>query len=220
MTRLPQHVDEAEFRRRASNRLLPLDDITAADARGPAIIADADLNPDAVDTMDGDALVPAAVLVPLLVSGRDLSVLFTQRSNDLPAHAGQISFPGGRIDPSDAGPVETALRETHEETGVDPAFVETLGLLDPYNTGTGFRIVPVVGLISPGFTLQPHPAEVAEIFEVPLSFLMNPANHKRHEIMWKGARRRYYAMPYLERYIWGATAGILRNLYARLYGSQ
>jgi len=158
----------------------------------------------------------AAVLVPIVPRKEGLTVLLTQRSHELPVHAGQIAFPGGKIDAGDASPLAAALRETHEETGIEPEFVEPVGYLDPYETGTGFSVVPVVGVLSVGFELVPEPGEVSDIFEVPLKFLMNPANHQRKEIMWKGEMRQYHAMPYKERYIWGATAGMLIELYRRM----
>jgi 8-oxo-dGTP pyrophosphatase MutT (NUDIX family) len=159
---------------------------------------------------------PAAVLIPV-VARDEPTVLLTQRSAALSTHAGQISFPGGKLDATDPDPLATALREAHEEVGLDPGFVEPLGYLEPYLSGTGFRIVPVVALISPAFEVSVNPEEVDEAFEVPLAFLMAPENHARHSREWKGIVRSFYAMPYGERYIWGVTAGILRVLYERLY---
>lgn len=159
----------------------------------------------------------AAVLVPLVVRQDELTVLLTRRTDDMPSHPGQVAFPGGKIDEGDDGPVGAALRETHEETGLEQKFVETCGFLDIYETRTGFRICPVVALVRPGFSLQPEAGEVAEIFEVPLGFLMNPANHQRHGREWEGKKRWFYAMPYERHYIWGATAGMLRNFYDRVY---
>lgn len=159
---------------------------------------------------------PAAVLIPV-VARDEPTVLLTQRSASLSTHAGQISFPGGKLDPTDPDPLATALREAHEEVGLDPGFADPLGFLEPYLSGTGFRIVPVVALVSPAFEVKLNPAEVDEAFEVPLDFLMTPENHARHSREWKGIRRSFYAMPYGERYIWGVTAGILRVLYERLY---
>ncbi len=161
----------------------------------------------------------AAVLVPLLTYKDEVTVLLTERSQHLPSHAGQVSFPGGRVDAADASPVDTALRETHEEVGITPEFISPIGALDTYETGTGFCILPIVGTLAPGYTLTPEPAEVEEVFEVPLSFLMNPKNHERHRAYFKGAAREYFAMPYDGHYIWGATAGMIVNLYERLYGS-
>jgi 8-oxo-dGTP pyrophosphatase MutT (NUDIX family) len=159
----------------------------------------------------------AAVLVPII--GRaEPQVLLTQRSAALPDHAGQVAFPGGKIDPADPHPLGAALREAEEEIGLDARFATPLGYLDAYLSGTGFRIVPVVALIEPDYRLTLNPAEVDDAFEVPLAFLMAPENHARHSREWRGRQRTYYAMPFGERYIWGATAGILRNLYERLYG--
>lgn len=144
-------------------------------------------------------------------------MLFTQRTEETPAHPGQISFPGGRVQASDAGPLDTALRETFEEIGLGRERIEPLGAFDRYETGTGFRITPVVGLIRPGFELALDPREVASVFEAPLSFLFNPANHERREGEWRGVKRAYYAMPYEEHFIWGATAGMVRALYQRIF---
>jgi 8-oxo-dGTP pyrophosphatase MutT (NUDIX family) len=158
----------------------------------------------------------AAVLIPV-IARETLTLLLTERTAGLKRHAGQIAFPGGRMDAEDASPVATALREANEEIGLAPAFVEPLGFLDSYRTGTGFLIRPVVGLVSPGFALRLAEGEVADAFEVPLSFLMDPANHQKASREWRGRMRAYYAMPYGERYIWGATAGMLKNMYERLY---
>jgi len=179
---------------------------------------DDDLNPRNSSWLTpGDSYREAAVLVPLIDRGAELQVLLTQRTHELPTHAGQIAFPGGKIDDDDAGAVAAALRETHEETGIAPDFVDVLGFLDGYRTGTQFRITPVVAIVEPGFTLVPEPGEVADIFEVPLSFLMDRSNHMTHSMVWRGKQRFYYAMPYGEHYIWGATAGILRNLFERAF---
>ena len=158
---------------------------------------------------------PAAVLVPV-VRRNDLTVLFTRRTPHLQDHAGQISFPGGRTEPGDPSLEATALREAQEEIGLARECVELLGRLPEYVTVTGYRVTPVVGLVSPPLDLRPDPFEVAEIFEVPLAFLLDPANHLRNTVLQEGKRRRYYAMPYREYYIWGATAGMLMNLYGFL----
>lgn len=160
----------------------------------------------------------AAVLVALIDRGDDYGVLLTLRPESMAQHAGQIAFPGGRIEPDDPTALAAALREGQEEVGIDPMSVTILGQGDPYLTGTGFSISPFVGVLPPGFTPQPHPREVADVFETPLSFLMNPANHLRHEREYRGALRAYYAMPHNGRYIWGATAGMIKSLYDRLYG--
>jgi len=158
---------------------------------------------------------PAAVLIPV-VDHREPTVLLTQRSVHLADHAGQIAFPGGKIEATDASPLDTALREAEEEIGLDRGFVDPIGYLDLYATGFGFRILPTVARVKPGFKLSINRGEVDDAFEVPLSFLMNPANHQLHSKEFRGMERSYYAMPYAERYIWGATAGILRVLYERI----
>jgi 8-oxo-dGTP pyrophosphatase MutT (NUDIX family) len=169
---------------------------------------------------DEASLRPAAVLVPVVNRPEGATVLLTTRAAALRDHSGQIAFPGGKIDEADASPVETALREAEEEIGLSRAHVTPLGFLDAYLTGTGYRIVPVVAAVDPGFVLAINRGEVDEVFETPLGFLMDPSNHQRHGREWKGIYRSYYAMPYGGRYIWGATAGILRNLHDRLLGNQ
>jgi len=159
---------------------------------------------------------PAAVLIPV-VEHDEPTVLLTMRAAHLNSHAGQISFPGGKIDPTDASPLDAALREAEEEVGLDRSFVDPVGYLDLYATGYGFRILPTLARIRPGFKLTINASEVDDAFEVPLSFLMNPENHQLHSKEFRGAERSYYAMPFAERYIWGATAGILRVLYERIY---
>ena len=158
---------------------------------------------------------PAAVLVPV-VDHPQPAVLLTQRSTHLNDHAGQISFPGGKIDATDASPLDTALREAEEEIGLKREFVDPVGYLDLYGTSFGFRILPTVARVRPGFKLRINESEVDDAFEVPLAFLMNPANHQLHSKEFRGIERTYYAMPYEGRYIWGATAGILRVLYERI----
>jgi 8-oxo-dGTP pyrophosphatase MutT (NUDIX family) len=158
---------------------------------------------------------PAAVLIGI-VEHEQPTVLLTQRSAHLNDHAGQISFPGGKIDPGDASPLDAALREAEEEVGLDRSFVDPIGYLDLYATGFGFRILPTVARVKPGFNLTINENEVESAFEVPLSFLMNPTNHQLHSKDFRGIERSYYAMPFAERYIWGATAGILRVLYERI----
>jgi 8-oxo-dGTP pyrophosphatase MutT (NUDIX family) len=158
---------------------------------------------------------PAAVLIAV-VDHPQPTVLLTQRSAHLNDHAGQISFPGGKIDPTDASPLDAALREAEEEVGLDRSFVDPIGYLDLYGTSFGFRILPTVARVRPGFGLRINQSEVDDAFEVPLSFLMNPANHQVHSKEFRGIERTYYAMPFAERYIWGATAGILRVLYERI----
>jgi len=159
---------------------------------------------------------PAAVLIPV-VDHAQPTVLLTQRAAHLNDHAGQISFPGGKIDATDASPLDAALREAEEEIGLAREFVDPIGYLDLYATGFGFRILPTVARVRPGFKLRINKSEVDDAFEVPLAFLMDPANHQLHSKEFRGMERSYYAMPFEERYIWGATAGILRVLYERIY---
>jgi 8-oxo-dGTP pyrophosphatase MutT (NUDIX family) len=159
---------------------------------------------------------PAAVLIPV-VEHPEPTVLLTQRSAHLNDHAGQISFPGGKIDATDASPLDAALREAEEEIGLRREFIDPIGYLDLYATGFGFRILPTLARVRPGFNLRINDGEVDDAFEVPLAFLMNPANHQIHSKEFRGMERFYYAMPFAERYIWGATAGILRVLYERIY---
>ena len=159
---------------------------------------------------------PAAVLIPI-VDHAEPTVLLTQRAAHLNDHAGQISFPGGKIDATDASPLDAALREAEEEIGLEREFIDPIGYLDLYATGFGFRILPTLARVKPGFRLRINEDEVDDAFEVPLAFLMNPVNHQLHSKEFRGMERSYYAMPFAERYIWGATAGILRVLYERIY---
>src|SRR3981189_2053358 len=159
---------------------------------------------------------PAAVLIPV-VDHPEPTVLLTQRAAHLNEHAGQISFPGGKIDATDASPLDAALREAEEEVGLKRDFIEPIGYLDLSGTAFGFRILPTVARVKPGFKLTINEGEVVDAFEVPLAFLMNPENHQIHSKEFRGMERTYYAMPFAERYIWGATAGILRVLYERIY---
>lgn len=161
----------------------------------------------------------AAVLVPIVGRDDGLTVLLTRRSDSLPVHKGQISFPGGRVEEEDADDVETALRETEEEIGLGRERVEVIGRLDTYTTRTGFEVTPVVGLIRPPFDLIPDPIEVAEIFEVPLSFVLDTGNHERHSREWQETVRHFWVMPYQQHYIWGATAGMLVNLADVMLGA-
>jgi 8-oxo-dGTP pyrophosphatase MutT (NUDIX family) len=192
-----------------------------ADALVPHLLAqptapkrgDFDLNPDARPV--AQTLMPAAVLLPI-VRRAIPSVLFTQRTAHLARHAGQVSFPGGRTSPSDRDAIATALRETEEETGIAPHHVRVAGFLESYETGTGFAITPVVGIVDAGFALKPNPDEVAEVFEVPLSFLLDLRNRETKTTEWAGMTRRYYAYTYGRHYIWGATAGILAGFVERL----
>lgn len=158
---------------------------------------------------------PAAVLMPIVAHDAP-TFLLTRRAEKLATHSGQVAFPGGRIDEGDVDPADAAMREAMEEIGLAREFITPLGYLEPYLSGTGFRIVPVVALVRPGFTLRLNPSEVVDAFEVPFDFLMSPDNHLRHNREWRGLIRSYYAMPYGEHYIWGATAGMIRRLYERL----
>ena len=159
---------------------------------------------------------PAAVIAPIVARPDGLSVLLTLRASHLRMHSGQVAFPGGKIDGGETAR-ETALREAREEIGLEERYVEPLGWLDSYLTGTGYRVAPLIALIDPAFTLHVNVHEVADVFEAPFAFLMDPANHRLEEREWRGAKRKFYAMPYGERYIWGVTAGILRNLSERLF---
>jgi 8-oxo-dGTP pyrophosphatase MutT (NUDIX family) len=179
---------------------------------------DHDHQPHPVPTPDEMAAVPAAVLIGIVPRPEGPTVLLTQRAATLRSHSAQVAFPGGRVDAVDGSPVVTALREAEEEIGLPRERVRTLGFLDAYLTGTGYRIVPVVALVEPPFSLTLNAHEVDEAFETPLSFLLDPANHRREGREWQGLYRTYYAMPFGDRYIWGATAGMIRNLYERLAG--
>lgn len=174
---------------------------------------DHDLNPGLYSTTP---LKPAAVLIGLVEHASGTNVLFTLRTDHLDHHPGQVSFPGGHTEPHDASPEAAAIRETEEETGLHRRHIQVIGRLDDYDTRTGFRITPIVAMITPPFELSPDPFEVAEIFEVPLDFLLDPNNHQRHSRMFEGTEREFYAMPYGDYYIWGATAGMLVNLYQAL----
>lgn len=154
----------------------------------------------------------AAVLVPLVNREAELTVLLTQRTTHLAAHAGQVAFPGGRIETSDRDPVHAALREAEEEVGLPADHVSVIGRLDTYITGTGYEITPVVGLVRAPYPVRPDPHEVADVFEVPLAFVLDTANHERHSREFKGLIRSFFVLPYPGRYIWGATAGMLINL--------
>jgi 8-oxo-dGTP pyrophosphatase MutT (NUDIX family) len=158
----------------------------------------------------------AAVLIPVVARVPEATVILTERMPHLSAHAGQIAFPGGKIDAGDDGPAAAALREAREEIGLDPGGVEIIGYLDPYLSRTGYRIVPVVGRLEPGYDLTINRGEVGDAFEVPLSFLLDPANHRRASRSFMGHERTFYEMPFGERYIWGVTAGIVRALYERV----
>ncbi len=202
-----------DFDRRLATRLAPIDAVFDDIVR-----TDYDLNPGWPAPAKQDVR-KAAVLVGLVDRGDDYGVVLTLRPDTMPSHAGQVAFPGGRIEPGETA-LAAALREAYEEVGADPASVRVLGQSDPYLTGSGFAISPFVGVLPDSFVPVPHEREVAAVFETPLSFLMNPANHQRHEREFRGALRAYYAMPHNGRYIWGATAGMLKALYDRLYGPE
>lgn len=173
---------------------------------------DDDLNPDMKPDKVGRLLKRAAVLVPLVDRADGMTVLLTRRTDHLHDHAGQISFPGGRIDPGDADAIAAALRETEEETGLDRGHIDLIGQLDIYVTRTGFEVTPIVGLVRPGFTLNPDSFEVAEVFEVPLAFFLAADSRRMESRIWQGHTRYFYVYPYQDYYIWGATAGMLNNL--------
>lgn len=204
-------TNASELRALARARLLSSPAESAGATTGSG---DHDLNPDASGFIT--TFRSAAVLIPI-VARPALTVLLTERTPHLSAHAGQIAFPGGKIEASDAGPLAAALREAQEEIGLQSEWIEPLGYLDCYRTGTGFIISPVVALVQPGFELRLDDSEVAQVFEVPLGFLMDETHHRIDRRNWRGAERRFYAMPYEDYYIWGATAGMIRMLYRRLF---
>jgi 8-oxo-dGTP pyrophosphatase MutT (NUDIX family) len=212
----PAATATSDFFSRARARLnldVPagITDETIIPARG-----DHDLDPMTVAIARVRPIRPAAVLVGV-VAREEPMVLLTQRTAHLKEHAGQISFPGGKIDATDMSPMAAALRETDEEIGLTADRIEPIGYLDLYLTTFGFRIVPLVARVTPDFALTLNRGEVDDAFEVPLAFLMSPENHQRRSREWNGLTRHFYEMPFGERYIWGATAGILRNLYERIY---
>ncbi|MGE0039358.1 MAG: CoA pyrophosphatase [Xanthobacteraceae bacterium] len=206
-----------DFFARARSRLSL--DVPAAlsDHAAQAVRGDLDLDPAMWERAGVTATRPAAVLIPV-VDRPDPAVLLTLRT-ELPSHPGQIAFPGGKIDPHDATPAAAALREAEEEIGLTHRLIDPIGYLDLYLTFSGYRILPTLGRVSPDYRLTLNEHEVADAFEVPLAFLMDAQNHLLHSRDWKGIERKYYAMPFGERYIWGVTAGILRNLYDRIYGT-
>jgi 8-oxo-dGTP pyrophosphatase MutT (NUDIX family) len=192
-------------------------DVPAAltDLSAPAVRGDLDLDPQAWKTAGVAAVRPAAVLVAVVDRPVPV-VILTERTAGLAIHAGQIAFPGGKIDPGDPNPVGAALREAEEEIGLAQSLIEPIGYLDLYLTFSGFRILPTLARIAPGYTLTLNRSEVAQAFEVPLEFVLQPDNYQRRSRDWKGIIRHYYAIPYQDHYIWGVTAGILRNLYERV----
>jgi 8-oxo-dGTP pyrophosphatase MutT (NUDIX family) len=179
------------------------------------VLGDHVLNPDLGAL--GPAYRDAAVLIPVVARDPSVTVLLTVRTAHLTAHAGQIAFPGGKIDPTDATPAAAAIREAEEEVGLKPSGIQTVGYLPPYLSRTGYRIFPVVGRVDPDHSLTINPEEVVEAFEVPLEFLMSPGNHRMGRGLFQGKQRAFYEMPYERRYIWGVTAGIIRGLYERMF---
>jgi 8-oxo-dGTP pyrophosphatase MutT (NUDIX family) len=208
-------VPAHDFFTRARARLTL--DVPAAlnDHAAQARRGDLDLDPVLWERAGVKATRPAAVLIPV-VDRPEPMVLLTLRT-ELPSHPGQIAFPGGKIDLHDATPADAAMREADEEIGLARSLIDPIGYLDLYLTFSGFRILPTLARVAPDYRLALNASEVADAFEVPLAFLMEPANHQRKSRDWKGIERNYYAMPFGERYIWGVTAGILRNLYERIY---
>jgi 8-oxo-dGTP pyrophosphatase MutT (NUDIX family) len=178
--------------------------------------SDDDMNERARMIPENVKLRPAAVLIPIIMRGDEAMVLLTERTAHLSNHAGQVAFPGGRRDAGETA-LAAACREAHEEIGLAPEFIEPVGYLDGYLTITAYMVTPVVALIRPGFSLRAEANEVADIFEVPLAFLMTPQNREKHARDWKGMTRYYHAYPYEKRYIWGATAGMIKNLQDRMY---
>ena len=197
-----------DFRLRAAGEKAPFADADYGDHR---------LNPDLRDMIVREGLRDAAVLIPVVDRRDGASVILTKRTEKLRSHSGQIAFPGGRLDPTDPTPEYAALRETEEEIGLAPSYIEVVGRMPDYVSGSGFRIAPILSVVRPDFRLSINPDEVDDAFEVPLAFLMNPANHTRDSRLWQDQQRYFYTMPFGERYIWGVTAGIIRTLYERLY---
>lgn len=200
------------FFARAAARLLPDPPGKEADRAGDHRLNPAFVPPPELHFID------AAVLVPIVARRPQASVILTQRTSALKAHSGQIAFPGGKLSEGDSGPAAAAIRETEEEIGLSPRLIAPVGYLDAYLTGTGYRVVPVVARVEPDHPLAPNPGEVDAVFEVPLSFLMTPENHRVGSREFRGVLRHFYEMPFEDRYIWGVTAGIIRGLYERVYG--
>ena len=205
------HFTPAAFFARATGRL---DSMPQRDENEP--LGDQFLNPEL--TTEGISFREAAVLIPVVARQPQASILLTQRTPHLSVHAGQIAFPGGKIEADDVTPAAAALREAEEEIGLDPALVEPIGYLTPYLTRTGYRIVPVLARVDPAHQITINPNEVSDTFEVPLSFLMSLTNFRRGTRLLKGNQRNFYEIPFNERYIWGITAGIIRGMYERIYG--
>ncbi len=207
-----------ELRQLAQYSLMQEVPSSAFDFSLPSGRSDFDLNPDYHEDLSNEtATRPAAVLVPVINYQDGAQVLLTRRPDNMPSHPGQVAFPGGKVEKTDETIAAAALREAEEEVGLDPALVDIVGYLDTYQTGTGFRITPVVGLVHASYQLQLDSREVDEAFEVPLRFLMTVDNHQKHSRIWQGKNRAYYAIPYEDKFIWGATAGMLKNFYDRVY---
>jgi 8-oxo-dGTP pyrophosphatase MutT (NUDIX family) len=211
-------VTADDFFKRARRRLTLAVPEALHDPAAEAKRGDLDLDPELWQRAGTQPTQPAAVLIPV-VARPEPQVLLTLRT-ELRSHPGQIAFPGGKIDPHDGSPAEAAMREANEEIGLARELIEPIGYLDLYFTFSGYRILPTVARVETSYRLTLCDAEVAEAFEVPLAFLMDAQNHAVHSRDWKGMKRNYYAMPFGERYIWGVSAGIVRNLYDRVYGSQ
>lgn len=211
MIAAPGFTTREDFLTRLRQRLLPVD------ALPEAVMTD--VFPGPHSAAEADPRGEAAVLVGLIDRGDDFGVLLTLRPETMRRHAGQVAFPGGRLDPSDKSLLAAALREAYEEVGLPAGCVKVEGQGDRYVTNTGYVVSLFVGLIPSDFVPVPNPMEVASVFETPVSFLMTPANHQKHEREYAGVMRSYYAMPHEDRYIWGATAGMIKSLYDRLYGT-
>ena len=205
---MPAPFSTADFRERVAAQ---------ADAHAGDDYGDHRFNPGHPRLKQMKALRDAAVLVPVVDHGAEATVLLTKRAEKLRSHSGQVAFPGGTIDPTDPSPEAAALRETFEEIGLDRDHVEIIGRMPDYVAGSGYRIAPVLAIVRPGFALSLNADEVDAAFEVPLSFLMDPANHTRDSRMWNDLEWFFYDMPYGGQRIWGVTAGIIRTLYERLY---
>lgn len=217
----PEQLTSTTVRRLAEQRLSPHPSALIFDPRSDHVLHIGQLakNPAlAAEHFSDRPLRDAAVLVPI-VERQSPTVLLTQRPTHMPSHAGQIAFPGGKLEPGDADAVAAAFREAREEIGLAAEFIETIGFLDSVRTRTGYHITPVVALVRPGFTLDLDYREVEEAFEVPLAFLMNPDNHRREIIVHREQTRHVYAVPFARRYIWGITAGIIRNMHNRLFAN-